>query len=279
MRPARALAYGVLLLYLPVVVYPMFWLLASSLRTDEALFRDPLGLPRLGELAWSNFARAWTQGRFSAYFVSSAVTTAATVAATLLLGAMAGYALERFAFRGRRPLYFYFLGGLMVPVQLAVVPLFFQLRELGLLDSRLGLISVYVAFGLPFAVFVLAGFFRGLPRTLHEAAVLDGASELRAFFSVMLPLARPGLVTVGIFSFLGTWNEFFLAFTFLSGEAGRALRTLPLGVADVTIASQYRSDFGVAFAGLALLTLPTLIVYVLLSRHLVRGMAAGGLKG
>jgi ABC-type glycerol-3-phosphate transport system permease component len=255
----------------------MVWLLLSSLRPDDELFRDPLGLPRLGALAWRNFGSAWTQGRFGEHFATSAVVTVATVVLTVLLGAMAAYALSRFVFPGVRATYFYFLGGLMVPLQLAVVPLFFQMRALSLYGSRTGLVLVYVAWGLPFAVFVLTGFFRGLPRSLHEAALLDGAGEVRAFVHVMLPLARPGLVAVGIFTFLGTWNEFFLAFMLLSGRG--AARTLALGVADVTIASQYRTDFGMAFAGLVLLMLPTLIVYVLLQRHLVKGVTLGALKG
>ncbi len=167
----------------------------------------------------------------------------------------------------------------MIPLQLAIVPLFFQMKGLDLLNSRLGLVVVYVAFGLPFAFFILAGFFKSLPSSLHESALLDGASQFRAFWSVMLPLARPALITVGIFSFLGTWNEFFMAFMSLSGEGSESLRTLPLGLANVTIVSQYRSDWGMAFAGLVVVMLPTLLVYILLQRHITTGLTLGALKG
>jgi ABC-type glycerol-3-phosphate transport system permease component len=225
------------------------------------------------------YLATWTRGHFRAYFWNSVLVTGAAVTATTAFAAMAAYALARFSFRGQRPLFFYFLAGLMVPIQLAIVPLFFQMRALSLLGTRAGLLLVYVAFGLPFAVFVLAGFFRGLPSSLRESALLDGATEWGAFWHVMLPLARPGIVTVAIFTFLSVWNEFFAAFMLLSGAGAESRRTLPLGVANVTIVSQYRSDWGMAFAALVLMILPTLAAYVFLQRHLVRGITAGALKG
>lgn len=270
------LVYGVLLAYLVVVVYPMFWVLVTSVRQDQDIFMNPFGLPGITELKWSNFSTAWVQGQFGHYFLNSVVITAATVALTMLFAAMAAYALARFSFRGSRPLFFYFLAGLMIPLQLAIVPLFFQMKAFHLLDSRLGLLAVYVAFGLPFAIFVLAGFFKSLPASLHESALIDGAGEFRAFWTIMLPLARPGLITVGIFTFLGTWNEYFMAFMFLSGEEAR---TLPLGLANITMLGQYRTDWGLAFAALVLMMLPTLLVYLVLQKHIVKGMTLGAMKG
>jgi ABC-type glycerol-3-phosphate transport system permease component len=276
---SKPLIYLVLLTYLAIVVYPMFWLLTTSLKVDRDIFLSPFTLPKLGALQWNNFARAWSAGHFGAYFANSVVITVCTVIATLITAAMAAYALARFRFPGDRPIFFYFLAGLMVPLQLAVVPLFFQMRGLGLLDSRLGLCIVYVAFGLPFAVFVLTGFFKSLPAGLHEAALVDGAGEFRAFWSIMLPLARPGMITVAIFTFLGTWNEFLLAFMFLSGRNSETLRTLPLGLANITMASQYRSDWGMAFAGLVLMMAPLLFIYIVLQKHLTKGLTIGAMKG
>ena len=168
---------------------------------------------------------------------------------------------------------------LMVPLQLAIVPLFFQMKDYGLLNSRWGMLVVYVAFGMPFAIFILTGFFKSLPSSLHESALIDGAGEFGAFWQIMLPLARPGLITVGIFSFLSTWNEFFMAFMFLSGEGAQHLRTLPLGLANITIVSQYRSDWGMAFAGLVLIMAPTMMVYAFLQQYLTKGITVGALKG
>jgi N-acetylglucosamine transport system permease protein len=192
---------------------------------------------------------------------------------------MAAYALARFYHPLGRGVFWLFLAGLMIPVQLSIVPLFFELRALGLLNSRTGLILVYTANGLPFAIFILAGFFKSLPRSLYEAAVVDGCSEASAFWRVMLPLAKPGLVTVAIFQFIGIWKEYFFAFMFTSGDAGASVRTLPLGLANLSITSQYRSDYGMLFAGLVIVTVPILIVFIALQKHLVKGVTAGALKG
>lgn len=271
--------YLILLTYLLVVVYPMVWLLYTSLKTDKDIFLDPFELPALNNLQWVNFSNAWTKGNFGDYFFNSVIMTVMTVTLVVLLSSMAAYALSRFHFRGARPLFFYFLAGLMIPLQLGIVPLFFQMKDFGLLNSRWGLLTVYVAFGMPFSIFILTGFFKSLPSALYESALIDGAGEFRAFWSIMLPLARPGLITVAIFSFLGTWNEFFMAFMFLSGKGSEHLRTLPLGLANLTIVSQYRSDWGMAFAGLVLVMLPTLLVYALLQKHLSKGITMGALKG
>ncbi len=271
-------ATAALALSLPLTVYPLVWLLGASLRSDAELARDPLGWPRPGALALGNYAAAWAQG-FGAQLASSTVISLGAVALTLALSAPAAYALARLAFPGVRAMTFLFLGGLVVPVQLAVVPLFFQLRSLGLVGTRAGLVLAYAGWSLPFAVLVLMGAFRALPRSLGEAARLDGATEWGVFFRVMLPCARPSVVAVGLLTLLDCWNEYLLAFVLLSGQDARGVRTLSLGLADATMASQYRSDFGVAMAGLVLLVVPVLVLYVAFSRQLVRGMLAGGVKG
>ena len=276
---SKPLIYMILWSYLVLVVYPMFWVTATSLKADRDIFLKPFELPAASDLRWDNFSSAWTRGNFAGRFLNSVLVTTATVIFTTLLASMAAYALARFTFRGNRTLLFYLLAGLMIPGQLAIVPLFFQMKALGLLDSRLGLTLVYLAGNMPFAVFVLTGFFRSLPSSLHEAAVIEGAGEFRAFWSVMLPLARPGLITVGIFTFLGTWNEYFTAFILLSGREAQRVGTLPLGLADITIVSQYRTSWGMAFAGLVILMLPVLVVYVVVQRHLSKGITLGALKG
>lgn len=275
----KPLVYLILCGYFVIVVYPMVWLLYTALKTDQEIFLRPFSLPALDDLQWVNLTNAWTKGHFGDYFFNSVFMTVATVICAMMLASMAAYALARFSFPGARPVFFYFLAGLMIPLQLSIVPLFFQMKDMGLLNSRLGLLMVYVAGGMPFAIFILTGFFKSLPASLHESALMDGAGEFRAFWSIMLPLARPGLITVGIFAFLGTWNEFFLAFMFLSGEGSEALRTLPLGLANITIVSQYRSDWGMAFAGLVLVMAPTMLVYVFLQQHLTKGITVGALKG
>lgn len=271
--------YILLIAYAAVTIYPMFWMCATSVRRDRDIFSDMTGLPALNDLHWANFVNAWTKAHYGDYFTNSAIVTVATVALTVLLSAMAAYALARYVFPGSKAIFFFFLAGMMVPLQLWIVPLFFQMKSMHLLNSQPGLIAAYVASGMPFSIFVLTGFYRSLPSSLHESAVLDGASEFRAFWSIMLPLARPGLITIAIFTFLSIWNEFFMAFMFLSGKGSEGIRTLPLGLANITITSQYRSDWGMAFAGLVLMMLPTLILYALLQKQLTKGITLGALKG
>ncbi len=279
MKISRFLIFAVLAGYLVWVVYPMAWVAYSSLKTDEAIFREAFSPPELGALQTDNYARAWSEARFGDYFINSIIVTGTAVALIVLLGAMTAYALARFYHPLGKGVFWLFLAGLMIPVQLSIVPLFFELRALGLLNSRLGLILVYTANGLPFAIFILAGFFKSLPRSLYEAAVVDGCSEASAFWRVMLPLAKPGLVTVAIFQFIGIWKEYFFAFMFTSGDAGASVRTLPLGLANLSITSQYRSDYGMLFAGLVIVTVPILVVFIALQKHLVKGVTAGALKG
>lgn len=278
-RLSATLIFTVLLGYAVWVVFPMVWIAYSSLKDDRAIFRDPFALPAFGQLHTENYSSAWRSARFSDYFSNSVVVTVASVVLIVGLGAMAAYALARFYHPAGRAVFWLFLAGLMIPAQLAVIPLFFEMRSLGLLNSKLGLILVYTANGLPFAIFILAGFFRSLPRSLYEAAVIDGCNEFSAFWRVLLPLARPGLVTVAIFQFIGVWKEYFFAFMLTGGDTTNSARTLPLGLANLSITSQFRSDFGMLFAGIVLVTLPILLVYVLLQRQIVKGVAAGALKG
>jgi ABC-type glycerol-3-phosphate transport system permease component len=274
-----AAVYALLLAWLVIVVFPIVWVGYTSLKPDKDVFTHPFRPPVWSEIHWSNYANAWTRAHFGDYFLNSVVLTVATVVGVTFLSSMAAYALARFAFPGAKAVHFYFLAGLMIPLQLAIIPLFFQLRWMHLLGTRTGLLLCYLAFGMPFAVFILTAFFRSLPASLPEGALIDGAGEFGAFFRVMLPLARPGMLTVAIFAFLGTWNEYFMAFMFLSGEGSEQLRTLPLGLANVTIVSQYRSDWGMAFAGLVLMMAPTLLTYVVLQRYITRGITAGAVKG
>jgi ABC-type glycerol-3-phosphate transport system permease component len=276
---SRAFIFAALAGYAAWVVLPMAWLAWSSLKPDEAIFDNAFALPSAGALDFGNYARAWRVARLGDYFFNSVLVTGASVTLIVALGAMAAYALACFRHPAGRVVFVLFLAGLMIPAQLAIVPLFFELRAAGLLNSRLGLILVYTANGLPFAVFILAGFFRSLPRALYEAAVIDGCGEFTAFWRVLLPLAKPGLVTVAIFQFIGVWKEYFYAFMLVGADAGGRARTLPLGLANLSVTAQFRTDYGMLFAGLVIVTVPILVVYVALQRRIVQGVAAGALKG
>ena len=270
----RAVLYLVLVGYAAVVILPMVWLLYTSLKNNEEIFRSAWQLP--GRAHWENFAYAWGRARIGDYFANSLLVTLVSVALILLVSAMAAYVLARFPFRGHRALFYAFLAGLMVPTQLALVPLFFLVNAIHLLDTYTGLILVYIAFSLPFTIFVLTGFFRTLPHELAEAALIDGCTHPQAFWRVMLPIAKPGLVTAAIFNFLGIWNEYLFALVLISSER---LRTLPLGLANLLMVTHYESNWGALFAGLVMVMIPTLVVYALLQGQLTKGITAGALKG
>jgi len=241
--------------------------------------------------ATDNYRAAWVESHFSRFFFNSVWVTGWSLLGTLALASMAAYVLARFEFRGNRWLFMFFISGMMIPAQLLLIPVFFEyswLSDLGtqllspfglrfqLYDSHFGLILLYIALSLPFTILVLSGFFKSLPGALREAAIMDGCGEYRTFWHVMLPLAKPGLITAAIFNFLGIWNEYIFALVFVNTPENK---TLPLGLASVSIQAQYRTDFGLLFACLVIVVVPTLLVYVLLQRYLTEGITAGALKG
>jgi len=276
----ETIAFGILSLYLIWTVYPLVWVLGSSVKPDRAIFENPFQLPfNPSGFHFGNYLRVWTDEGFSSHFLNSLLVVTLSIILILSLGSLAAYGVSRFFHRLGPTCFWLFLGGLMLPAQLSVIPLFFQFQSWGVLNTRLALILTYTASGLPFAVFILSGFFRTLPKTLYEAATLDGCGKFQAFRHVILPLARPGLITVAIFQFILIWKEYFYAFMFLSGAEGEAVGTLPLGLARLAITSQYQTDYGLLFAGLAIITIPLIIIYITLQKYLVKGVTAGAVKG
>jgi N-acetylglucosamine transport system permease protein len=257
-----------------LVIFPLLWMVMTAFKSDQEIFFSPWQLP--AALRWENFVRAWTQASIGQYFLNSLIVVAGSLTLTLLLASMAAYVLARYEFVGRRVIYYAFLVGLMFPIFLALVPLFFVARDLGLLGSYHGLILIYTAYSLPFSIFFLTSFFRTLPTEVAEAAIVDGASHSATFFKVMLPMAQPGLVSVGIFNFLGQWNQFILPLV-LNPDRDRYV--LSQGLAFLAVQQGYQSDWSALFAGLTITMLPVLVVYVLFQRRLETGLTAGALKG
>lgn len=295
----RSIGYLCLCLWFVAVVTPFLWVIQTSTRSTQEIFRSPFGWPEnFWESLKTNYSNAWVKSHFSDYFLNSIIVVSSSLLILFLVACPAAYVLARYKARWTRWLLVYFLCGMMVPVQLLLVPLFFQYKDwsdaltrwlepvfvsmgqphlvVSMTDSHPGLVLLYVSLSLSFTIFVLTSFFRTLPTELYEAAIIDGCSERRAFYNIMLPLAKPGVVTVGIFNFLGLWNEYFLALVFINSEQ---YKTLPLGLASVSIQANYRSDFGLLFAGLVIVMLPTLVVYMILQRYLVQGITMGALKG
>lgn len=269
-----ALLHAMLLVYAAIVIYPMVWLVSASLKTSMELFESPWKLPVAAQ--WANYVKAWTTAGIGQYFANSVFVTTISMFFILLIGSMAAYALARFVFPGSSAIHTVFISGMMFPVFLSIVPLFLLLRNLGMWNNYFGLITAYVAYSLSFTVFIMTGFFKTLPGELAEAGLIDGCSHFTAFWRIMLPLAKPGLITAGIFNFFGIWNEYPLALVII---ADSNLRTLPLGIANLMMVQHYETDWGALFAGLVMVMLPTLIVYMFFQRQITAGLTAGALKG
>jgi N-acetylglucosamine transport system permease protein len=266
-------SHGMLVLWGFMVALPLLWAVMTSFKTDKAIFTSPWALPT--SLHFENWARAWSQAHMSDYFGNTIIVVGCSLVGTMLLGSMTAYVLARFDFPGNRFLYFLFIGGMSFPIILALVPLFYVMNNMGLLNTRHGLILVYIAYSLPFTVFFLTAFFRTLPSSVAEAAMIDGASHSRTFFQVMLPMAKPGLISVGIFNFLGQWNQYMLP-TVLNTDPDK--KVLSQGLVQLAVSQGYKGDWSGLFAGLVMAMLPVLAAYIIFQRQVVSGLTAGALK-
>jgi len=273
LKPWQTTIYQALLGVTTVVMlYPVFIMVLSAFKTTGEIYASPFALPA----AWSlqNVATIWRETRFLTYLGNSILVTVTSIAVMLTAGTLAAYALARYTFRGNEAIYLFFLSGLMVPLKLAIIPLFIELKALDLLDSRLGLILVYAAMGLPSTVFIMTGFLKTVPAELEEAARIDGANEARILARIMLPLSRPALVIAGIHNAVPIWNDFFFPLVLIQSDHAK---TLPQGL--TVFMGEFSTDWGVLFAGLTLSALPLTLVYVLLSRQFIAGLTSGAVKG
>src|SRR5215210_8192302 len=231
-------SHTVLIIWCLLVVVPLLWVILSSFKTSSEIFASPFGLP--ASWNFTNYRNAWTTAGIGSFFFNSVIVVFGALFLTMLFGSMSAYVLARFQFPGSRLLYYAMLAGLTFPIFLAIVPLFFMLRNIGLLNTLPGLIITYVAFALPFTVFFLYPFFRALPMEISEAAEVDGAGEWRKFFQVMLPMAGPGVASVAIFNFLGLWNQFLLP---VALNTNRDNYVLSQGMASFASQAGYNVDY------------------------------------
>lgn len=279
-RLRRAPIYFVLVVWAVLVIYPLAWTFVSAFRTDRDIMFTPWGFP--DTLHFENFARAWTKAGIGQFFFNTLLVVIPSLFFTLVLSAMVSYVLARYEFPGRRFIQYLFMAGLMFPIFLALVPLYFIMDFLGIRNTFHGLILVYIAFSLPFTVFFLVSFFKTLPRELMEASIIDGATHTQTFVKVMLPLAQPGLVTMGIFNFLGQWNQFILPTLLMDNSGlreGQTRYVLSQGLYFLQIQQQYTNDWSGMFAAVSLVMIPTLVVYIIFQERIEKGLTVGALKG
>jgi raffinose/stachyose/melibiose transport system permease protein len=266
-------------LWLALVISALIWfvpfllMFLTSVKSKPDLSQLPMwALPT--EWTWSNYSQAIATGDLWTTAGNSLFIAVVKVPIGLLIAAAAAYAIARMRFRFHRAVLALIAVGSMVPIQIALGPLFTTMLSLDLLDSRIGLILPYLAFGIPYQIFVLYGFFRAIPEELEESARLDGASQLRIFWQVVLPLARPALAALFILDFVATWNEYAMATTLLRSQGNW---TVPLAVQSFS--TQHGTDYGPMNAFIFLSAIPVLIVYLMFQRYFVQGALAGAVKG
>jgi multiple sugar transport system permease protein len=272
-RWGRLLTYALLVLGMGLVVTPFWFMVTTSFKPQSFIFEmPPQPWPQPATL--NNYSAALGKDLFGLYFLNSLVVAIISTGLTVLISSLLAYAFARLEFPGREALFYLFLLGMMIPPVMLIIPQFIVAKSLQLLDSLQGLIVVYVTMNLSMQTFLLRGFFEGIPRDLEEAALIDGGSRWIIFWRIVLPLSRPGLAVVTIFTFLYSWDEFPWAHVAIK-ETTR--RTLPIAIA--LFQSEHLTEWGQVFAASLIALVPVVIVFVAFQRHFIRGIATTGLKG
>ena len=263
--------YAMLIFVTTITVAPIVWVFTSALKSNKEIRENALGLP--GEWRFQNYVDAWVEASFDQYFINSIFISVATVLIVLFLASLAAYSFAKMRFPGNQWIFFVFLIGMAFPLSAKLGPLLSLMYELNLANSRIGLILVYVAGSLPFAILMLRAFFQGFPPELEDSAALDGCSRFQFYLRILLPLSKPSLMALGIFVFMGTWNEFFQALLLINEDSKR---TLPLGL--TAFQDEYFTDFALSFAGINITAVPVIIVYIVFQRNLIEGITVGSVK-
>jgi ABC-type glycerol-3-phosphate transport system permease component len=268
----RLATYVVLLVFTFAVGFPLVAMVFDSFKTQYQIYADPWGFPP--SIIWDNWDYAWNAAQIPRFIGNSAIVAAGTVSLTLLLASMAAYGFSAFRFRGGRALFYMFVLLLIVPVPVGIIPLYVIVVRLHLIDTYLALILPYTAGSLPLSIFLLRQFFQSVPQELTDAARIDGCTHWTAFWRIIIPISKPGLATVTILTFIGSWNEFFLALIFIRNPN---LMTLPLGLQ--TFFYQYRVEWNYLFAALSMAVIPIVAVYLAMQRQFISGLTAGAVRG
>ncbi|MFB9885528.1 carbohydrate ABC transporter permease [Balneatrix alpica] len=265
--------HAVLLTYTLIALFPILVILLNAFKERKAIFNDPLGLPSLTNLNFAGFEQVLLRSDFELYFANSLIVTVLSLFFVLLFGAMAAWALTEYKFRGGLLIAVLFAMGIMIPIRLGTVSILRLMVDLNLVNTLTALVLVYIAQGLPLAVYILSEFIRMVPKELKEAARCDNVSEYRIFFSIILPLIRPAMATVAVFTMIPIWNDLWFP---LILAPGNETQTITLGVQQFI--GQFITDWNSVLAALTLAIVPVLVLYLVFSRQLIRGLTAGAVK-
>lgn len=260
--------YIILILLAIVWIIPIFTLVATAIKSKGDFYSGMSLFDLPDKIAWSNFTNAITKGRLLTYMKNDLIVSGLKVPLGIFVEALAAFALTRLQVRNRQGLFIFFLIGMMLPMQTALVPINVIFSKLGLLNSYFGLFYVYIGFGISFGILILRGFFQGIPKEMDEAAYIDGCNKWQLFAKIILPVAKPAIATLVITDFLSTWNEYLLASVIINDNAKK---TVPVGI--MTFVGEHGTDYGYLCAGVLLSVIPVIIVYLVFQRHFVEGMA------
>lgn len=280
----KVFIYVVLLLLAISIVVPVGWVFLASIKENKEFYGNPWTLPK--GFYFQNFIDAFQEAKMGDYMINSVIVTVLALALLLVIALPAAYVLARYRFRGSKLCNILFMGGLFINVNYIVVPIFLmlldgdklikQIFDTGFLLNNIFVVAlVYASTALPFTIYLLSGFFVSIPKDYEEAAFVDGAGYFRTMFTIMMPMARPSIVTIILFNFLSFWNEYIISMTLLTGDT----KTLPVGLMQLMQAQQAAANYGRLYAGLVVVMLPTLILYICVQKKLTEGMSLGGLKG
>jgi len=262
-----------LITYTLIALFPVFLTLVNSLKTRNAIFREPMALPTPSTFSLIGYETVLKQGDFFGYFQNSMIVTVVSIALVLLFGAMAAFALSEYRFRGNLMLGLYLALGIMIPIRLGTVAILQGMVQAGLVNTLTSLILVYTAQGLPLAIFILSEFMRTVSDDLKSAGRIDGLSEYAIFFRLVLPLVRPAMATVAVFTMIPIWNDLWFPLILAPGEE---TKTVTLG-AQMFI-GQFVTNWNAVLSALSLAILPIMVLYVIFSRQLIRGITSGAVK-
>jgi raffinose/stachyose/melibiose transport system permease protein len=257
----QPIKYAILIFFTFVFLYPFFLMISNSFKSNAEIFRSPLGLPTSFTL------------NFSSYMWNSVYVTAASVFVILFVSSLAAYYLARYDFKWNVYVLFFFMLGLMLPMKLAILPLYLIFLNLGLLDTLTALVIVYVAGGIPLAVFVFYSFFKTLPKEFEQSARIDGCNDFQVYYKIVLPLMKAPVATIAIINLISVWNDFFFPLIFIRTDE---LRTIPLGM--LTLFGEYDTQWNLLFAGLTISSLPMLIAFFIASKQFMEGLTSGAIK-
>lgn len=282
----KVFVYLVLGILAAMILVPVAWVFMASIKENAEFYANPWNLPH--GFYWQNFVEAWQTAKMGEYMLNSVIVTALSLALLLVVALPASYCLSRFKFFGQKFFSAAFMAGLFINVNYIVVPIFLMLRDgdvwlkkvIGegfLLNNLVVLAVVYAATALPFTIYLLSSYFSTLPHDFEEAAYIDGASYCKTMVQIIFPMAKPSIITVILFNFLSFWNEYIISMTLMTSLD--SAKTLPVGLLNLMQAQQSAANYGPMYAGLVLVMLPTLILYICVQKNLTQGMTVGGLKG